>query len=81
MNHSVLYIIKTLSPLTLYSNFDYFIFIFVSHELLTNVPSNHIYPSSTLNKEYFYINILIELLILYILVYFTGFLNKQLIFL
>ena len=25
----------------------------VSHELLTNVPSNHIYPSSTLNKEYF----------------------------
>ena len=24
-----------------------------SHELLTNVSSNHIYPSSTLNKEFF----------------------------
>ena len=43
----------TLSQLTLYSNFDYFYIIL--HELLTNVPSNHIYPSSTLNKEIFYI--------------------------
>ena len=27
--------------------------IFISQELLTNVSSNHIYPSSTLYKEYF----------------------------
>ena len=33
-----------------------FLVIFISHELLTNVSSNHIYPSSTLNKEYVYIN-------------------------
>ena len=49
--------ILTLSPPRLYSKFDYFIFIFIIHELLTNVPSNHVYPSNTLNKEYFYINI------------------------
>ena len=50
---------RYLDPLTakfLQAILNYFIFIFISHELLTNVPSNHIYPSSTLNKEYFYIN-------------------------
>ena len=47
----------TLSPLTFYTAIlTIFIFIFISHELLTNVPSNHIYSSSTLNKKYFYIN-------------------------
>ena len=44
----------TLSPLTLYTAIlTFFIFIVITHELLTNVPSNHICLSSTLNKEYF----------------------------
>ena len=53
---SLLALYLNLSPLTLYSNFDYFYIYFISHELLTNVPGNLIYPSSTLNKEHFYID-------------------------
>ena len=48
--------LRYLNPLTakfLQQFSTIFIFISISHELLTNVPSNHIYPSSTLNKEYF----------------------------
>ena len=45
--------VLTLSPPSFYSNFELSLYLFL-YQLLTNVPSNHIYPSSTLNKEYFY---------------------------
>ena len=53
---AIVRLLSTVSQLALslpsfYSNFE---LIFTSHELLTNVPSNQIYASSTLNKEYYY---------------------------
>ena len=64
--HSILFLISQTSYRTykIISSYELarpimgtiFLVYFISDELFTNVPSNHIYPSSTLNKEYFYIN-------------------------